>query len=185
MSTVEPPLLQRAIRTDSNGRPIVHNDAPIPKLSANTVLVETKAVALNLFDFKVPHKFPTPGLTVGCDFAGTIVKVGSDVQRDFKIGDRVFGGIHGANPAQPTSGAFAEYLVADADFIIPIPDTMSWDTAAAMSGIGIGTVGLALFHYLKPPGTLERPAQKPVIVLVNGGATSAGTMAIQLLKLYA
>ncbi|KAF2132471.1 putative zinc-binding dehydrogenase family oxidoreductase [Dothidotthia symphoricarpi CBS 119687] len=183
MSAVELPATQRAIRANSDGEPMVDNEASIPILNSNMVLVKTTTVALNLFDYKVPHKFPAPGTVIGCDFAGTIVQVGPDVQRTFIIGDRVFGGIHGANPAEPSSGAFAEYLVADADFIFLIPKAMSWETAAAMSAIGIGTVGLAIFYYLKPPGTLQHPAQKPVDVLVNGGATAAGTMAIQLLKL--
>ncbi|PVH91650.1 GroES-like protein [Periconia macrospinosa] len=183
MSIVELPSTQRAIRTNADGQPIVDTKAPMPILENNMVLVKTKAVGLNLFDYKVPHQFPIPGLSIGCDFAGTIVAVGSAVRRPFSIGDRIFGGIHGANPAEPTSGAFAEYLVADADFIFSMPETMAWETAAAMSGIGIGTVGLALFYYLRPPGTLHQPAQNPAVVLVNGGATSAGTMALQLLKL--
>lgn len=183
MSDFSLPKTQRAIRARPDGVPAVDNEAPIPKLDENMVLVRTVAVALNLFDYKVPHKFPAPGTVIGCDFAGTIVQVGPSVRRNFKVGDRVFGGVHGADPAEPTSGAFADYLVTDADFTFLIPESMGWETAAAMSGIGIGTVGLALFYHLKPPGTLERPAEKPVNVLVNGGATAAGTMAIQLLKL--
>lgn len=184
VTTTEVPSRQRAIRTNSAGIPAIDNEAPMPILEDNRVLVRTKAVALNLFDYKVPSKFSTPHLSVGCDFAGTVVQVGPGVLRDFKVGDRVFGGIHGANPAEPTSGAFAEYLTADTEFLFAMPDSMSWETAAAMSGIGVGTVGLALFYYLRPPGTLETPAEKVATVLVNGGATSAGTMALQLLKLY-
>ncbi|KAF2874834.1 chaperonin 10-like protein [Massariosphaeria phaeospora] len=174
---------QHAIRQHEHGRLAVDADAPMPFLPPNGILVRTVAVALAPTDYKMPEKFPTPGVVSGCDFAGTIVKIGSEVERPLKAGDRVFGGIHGANPAEPTSGSFAEYLVADAEFVFLVPEDMPWETAAAMSGIGIGTTGLAIFYYLKPPGTLEKPAEKPVTVLVNGGATASGTMAIQLLRL--
>jgi len=181
-----------AIRVQDNGELALDAASPFPTLQPNTILVKTVAVALNPTDHKMATRFPIPGMTIGCDFAGTIVALGPGVPdlqqgqgRMWKVGDHVFGGIHGANPADPTCGTFGEYLVADADFVFKAPEWMDWKTAAALGGVGIGTVGLALFQYLKPPGTLEEPlnSEKDLPVLVNGGATASGTMAIQLLKL--
>jgi len=162
----------------------ITKDASLPELfEPNMVLVKTVAVTLNPCDWKMPARFPCVGALDGCDFAGTIVKIGHGVRRQLRVGDRVFGAVHGSNPACPQSGSFAEYVAAYADFIFVAPDTMTWETASAFGGIGVGTIGVALFYSLKPPGTVENPAEKPCYVLVNGGASASGTMAIQCLRL--
>lgn len=65
-----------------------------------------------------------------------------------------------------------------------IPSFMSFEEAASL-GTGIGTMGLALFHNLAVPGYPTKPALVKKTVLVYGGSTASGTLAIQLLKLYA
>lgn len=149
------------------------------------VLVKTVAVALNPCDFKMAERFPSPGATDGCDFAGTIVALGSNAAniRDFRIGDRVCGAVHGSNPIDHQAGSFAEYVAIDVEFLFKMPNIMPFETGAAIGGTGLGTLGLALFRSLGLPGTPERPAEKSLIVLVYGGSTSVGTMAIQLLRL--
>jgi NADPH:quinone reductase-like Zn-dependent oxidoreductase len=64
-----------------------------------------------------------------------------------------------------------------------LPDGMSFEEGASI-GSGIGTIGLALFRSLEVPGYPEEPAITPKYVLVYGGSSATGTMAIQLLKLY-
>jgi NADPH:quinone reductase-like Zn-dependent oxidoreductase len=54
---------------------------------------------------------------------------------------------------------------------------------AASLGTGIGSVGLALYHILGVPGYPTSPAPEPKNVLVYGGSTANGTIALQLLKL--
>jgi NADPH:quinone reductase-like Zn-dependent oxidoreductase len=63
-----------------------------------------------------------------------------------------------------------------------IPDKMSFEEAASL-GTGIGTMGLALFHNLGVPGYPTQQATDPKVVLVYGGSTASGTMALQLLKM--
>jgi NADPH:quinone reductase-like Zn-dependent oxidoreductase len=63
-----------------------------------------------------------------------------------------------------------------------IPSHMSFEEAASL-GTGIGTMGLALFHDLGVPGYPTQPATKQKTVLVYGGSTASGTLALQLLKL--
>jgi NADPH:quinone reductase-like Zn-dependent oxidoreductase len=65
-----------------------------------------------------------------------------------------------------------------------IPPHMSWAEAATL-GTGIGTMGLALFHNLQVPGYPTSPAAPSAAknVLVYGGSTASGTLALQLLKL--
>lgn len=133
----------------------------------------------------MPLRFPTLGLWDGCDYAGTVVALGSSVPADgrFRLGDRVFGAVQGSNQSDPVSGAYCEYIRVDADFAFHIPDGIGFTTAPALSGTAIATLGIALFWSLQLPGQLDDPAQKPEDVLIYGGSSSIGLLAIQMVKL--
>ena len=158
--------------------------APLPiLLEPDQILVRTFSVALNPCDWKMPSRFPCPGATDGSDFAGEVVEIGPGVERtDLNIGDRVCGAVHASNPACLQSGSFAEYLVTYADLVLKVPDSMPWADAAAIGGCVHGSLGLAFWDSLHLPGHPDEPASKPVYVLVYGGSTASGTMAIQLVK---
>ncbi|KAJ5151335.1 Enoyl reductase [Penicillium canariense] len=133
----------------------------------------------------MPLRFPTPGLWDGCDFAGTVVAVGSIAAKEgrFHRGDRVFGAVQGSNQADPLTGSYCEYLRIEPDFAFHIPEGLSFTTAPAISGTGIATLGIALFWSLCLPGSLEKPSTKPLYVLVYGGSSTIGLLAIQMVKL--
>lgn len=177
------PSTQTIIRQHDGGTLQITPESPIPAIEGHHVLVRTKAVGLNPCDFKMPLRFPTSGLWNGCDFAGTVVAVGADVTR-LKVGDDVFGAVHGSNMGDPQSGAYAEYLKAEADYIFKTPSGMSHETAAALYGTGIATIAMAV-HALKIANDLSAPAEGKAseTVLVFGGSSTVGIMAIQILKL--
>ncbi|KAI0486475.1 alcohol dehydrogenase-like protein [Xylaria cf. heliscus] len=166
----------------------VTDSAPLPlPISADQILVRTVAVAINPCDWKMPDNFPSIGSIGGSDFAGTIVALGSDVQAShpaLHVGDRVCGAVHGFNPANPTGGCFSEYVAATADILLKIPNDVSWEEAAAIGGTGIATLGIVFFEHLKLDIHPLKPtvSRDPFPVLVYGGGTATGTMAIQLLK---
>ena len=87
---------------------------------------------------------------------------------------------------RPRSGAFAEYASVHGDMVFKLPEGMSFAVGASMP-LRIATAALALFHSLGLPSELLDAQQEKrgewLDVLVYGGATSTGTMAIQLLKL--
>lgn len=169
------------------GSLLLRPDRPLPDLHPAQVLIQTAAVALNPCDWKMPTNFPCPGAVDGSDFAGTIVALGADVGRiapHLQISQRVAGAVHASNPLDRRSGAFAEYVAADADLLWTVPDWMASSQAAAIGWCVVGTVGMAIFRALKLPGSPERPMQKPMFALVHGGSTASGTMAIQMLKLW-
>ncbi|KAF4631659.1 hypothetical protein G7Y89_g6482 [Cudoniella acicularis] len=155
---------------------------PLPTLlEPDQILVKNFAVALNPCDWKMPSRFPYPGATDGSDFAGEVLEIGPGVLRkDLEIGDRVCGAVHASNPACLQSGTFAEYVVTYADLVLKVPDAMSWENAAAIGGCVHGSLGLALWDSLDLPGHPDRPASIPAYVLVYGGSTASGTLAIQL-----
>lgn len=175
------PPTQTAILQSSTGALTIASTST-PKPSSTQLLVRTHAVALNPTDYKMPLLQPSPGALAGCDFAGTIISLGSSVSAvrpDLQIGDRVCGAVHGSNPIDHGSGAFADFVVAEVGLVLKVPAAWQWEEAAAVGGIGWGTLGLALWEALG----LEWRGGKGAAVLVYGGATATGTMACQVLKL--
>jgi len=142
-------------------------ETPLP--AAGEIQIEIHAGALNFADLlMVQGRYQdTPPLpfTPGLECAGVITKLGSDIS-DFKIGDRVavFAG----------SGGLAQTGVFDAARAVPIPDTVSFEAAAA-SLIAYGTSLLALEQQarLQPGETL----------LVTGAAGGVGLTAVEIGKL--
>ncbi|KAI9787530.1 MAG: hypothetical protein M1839_000060 [Geoglossum umbratile] len=175
------PASQYAIQVRGQGQAEVVANASIPKLRDNYILVKTEAVALNPTDWKHVDYLPTPGALLGCDYAGTVVEVGKGVTKGFKKGDRIAGFVHGSNQSQLEDGAYAEYIVARGDVQMRIPDNVSFEEAATL-GVGIITVGQGLYQSLglQLP---TKPVKENIPVLVYGGSTATGTLAIQFAKL--
>ncbi|KAK7974523.1 hypothetical protein PG989_016371 [Apiospora arundinis] len=166
---------------------------PLP-LAPDQVLVRTVAVAINPCDWKMPDNFPSKSAVGGSDFAGIVVVLGSGVReeaalpgsgRHLRIGDRVCGAVHGFNPANHSGGCFAEYVAATADILLGIPDGITREEAAAVGGTRIATLGVVFYEHLKLGYSPRHPATEEAEtapVLVYGGGTVTGSMAIQLLR---
>lgn len=178
--------MQRAIIVRGKGEAALIDNHPIPPLRPDYIQVKVFAVALNPTDWKHIEWWPSPGALVGCDYAGTVVSVGSLVRNDLKPGDRVCGFAHGCNAVCHEDGTFAEYIVVKGDIQMKIPTNMSFEAAASL-GVGIITVGQGLFQSLKlplPGAHEEASLEKPdVPVLIYGGSTATGSLAIQFARL--
>ena len=185
MDTQDIPSTQTVILQQEGGILQITPESPIPALSPHQMLVRTASVALNPCDFKMPLRFPTRGLWDGCDFAGAVVALGSEAasQGQFCLGDRVFGAVQGSNQSDPQSGAYSEYIRAEPDFTFHVPKGTPLTIAPALSCTGIATLGVALFWSLQLPGNVNEPSAKSEDVLVYGGSSTIGLLAIQMLKL--
>lgn len=152
---------------------IEYGDLPLPEPRANEVLVKVRAVAVNPIDTYIragivamANKFP---YIIGCDLAGTVEQVGSEVKR-FTVGDRVWGSNQGLFGRQ---GTFAEYAAVDERWLYRTPKEMSDAEAAAGALVGL-TAHLGLFRHADlHPGE---------VVFVNGGAGGVGSCVVQLAK---
>ncbi|PLB52344.1 putative zinc-binding oxidoreductase ToxD [Aspergillus steynii IBT 23096] len=154
---------------------------PVPTLRDDYILIKTVAVALNPTDWKHVAFLAPPGPIVGCDYAGTVEAVGKAVTKDLKKGDRVLGFVHGSNAVNHEDGTFAEYITAKGDIQVKIPDNLSFEEASTL-GVGVTTVGQGLYQSLKLAWPTQPTTQKEP-VLIYGGSSATGTLAIQFAKL--
>lgn len=185
--TVKIPATHTAIIQHDGGELRVTPGLPVPNLLPGWLLVKTVAVALNPCDFKMAARFPTPGLKDGVDFAGTVAAVGAKVE-DFEVGDGVFGCVPSNKQDDPESGSFGEYVKIEVIYALRIPPNTSFEQALAFGPACVSTVALALHESLKMPVTADEVAshkghKEGEAVLVYGGSSSVGLLAIQLLKL--
>ena len=104
------------------------NEVSSPDVGPGQVLIDVKAASVNfpdvlmiqgLYQFQPPLPF-----TPGGEAAGIVEKVGEGVE-SLKEGDKVF--------AMTGMGAFAEKIVAPEGSVMPIPESMDYETAAALS----------------------------------------------------
>jgi NADPH:quinone reductase-like Zn-dependent oxidoreductase len=174
-------MVQKAVVVTAPKVAELVTDRPIPALRDDYILVKVVSVALNPTDWKHVDFLTPPGALIGCDYAGIVEEVGKDVKKPFKKGDRICGFVHGGNAVQFEDGAFAEYIVAKGDVQTKIPDNMSFQEAATL-GVGIATVGQAVYFSLGLNSPYN-PISEPVPILIYGGSTATGTLAIQFAKL--
>ena len=94
-----------------------------------------------------------------------------------------------ANDANAENGAFARYIAVKEDIQMHIPDDVSFE-AAATTGVGIGTTFYALYKVLGLPlpdstaSDHSSQTEPRETVLIYGGNTATGSLAIQVAKLY-
>ncbi|KAJ3530844.1 hypothetical protein NM208_g9139 [Fusarium decemcellulare] len=184
MSSEKSPWPERmaAVVANAIGDLVVSQHVQPPELGPDMLLIKTVAVAVNPCDMKMTGPMASEGAISGGDCAGIVVAIGSGVpEGKFAIGDRVCAAVQSMNPLLPRVGAFADYVGATADFTLKIPHGMSFEEASTL-GISTATVGYALFKSLSIPGHPDKPAAKPGYVLVYGGSTATGTIAIQLIR---
>ncbi|TVY14528.1 Protein TOXD, partial [Lachnellula arida] len=160
---------------------------PYPKLRDDYILVKTIAVALNPADWQdLEEQDLKPGsapLLIGCDFSGIVEAIGAKVRKELKIGDRVMGCVHGTNVNNPEDGAFAQHITAKGDLTMLIPPNLTF-TAAATLPSGLATAVLALYRHLALPMLPATVAGSPgPWILVYGGSSASGSIAIQFAKL--
>ena len=163
----------KAVLLDGFGGPEVlrMGDADMPSPALGQVLIKVVTTSVNRPDIiqREGHYPPPRGESeiLGLEVAGTIAEIGPGVDT-CQRGDRVMSLVAG--------GGYAEYAVAYASHLIPIPDTMSFEEAACVCETYI-TAYLNVFML----GGLEDGQA----VLLHGGGGGVNTAAIQLCRVLA
>ncbi|KAL1605237.1 hypothetical protein SLS60_004781 [Paraconiothyrium brasiliense] len=170
----------KAIKIEDNKAVVVADAVLTDDPRPDELLVKAIAVALNPTDWKHVEYGITTRPTVGCDFAGVVQEVGPEVTR-FKKGDRVLGMVHGSNEGRPNNAAFQEYLYVKEGITIRIPDHLSFEEAATFP-VGVLTVGQGMYQEM-PVTWPDNPLKEKVPILIYGGSSATGALAIQFAKL--
>jgi len=153
-------------------------------IKRDQVLIKVKASSMNVDDLHLAegaflggmpgvqtHKpTPTKPLVLGSDFAGVIEAVGSKVGDSFQVGQRVCG----LNARMlGHAGTWADYTVSTAkDHVVPIPDHISFEEAAAL------LMPLHVIHGLIEAAKLESDKR----VLIIGASGGIGSTFIPVLR---
>ncbi len=136
-------------------------------LAPGQVRVAVRAAGINRADLlqKAGHYPPPPGTTdiLGLECAGEVIEVCGPSR--WAVGDRVCALLAG--------GGMADEVVIDARHLLPVPQGMSWEDAAATPEV-FSTAWLNVFEL-----GAAQPGEK---VLIHAGASGVGTAAIQLCK---
>lgn len=142
------------------------HDIEMPSPSEGEVCIEVHYAGINFADtlMRLGLYQPRPPFpfTPGYEVSGTIHSLGSGVT-EFEVGQRVVA-------AMPTGGQ-CSHVTVKVSRVIPIPDDMELDEAAAMP-----VTYLTAHHMLHYLGHLK----KGDTVLIHGGAGGVGTAALQL-----
>jgi len=137
---------------------LVIDDVASPEVKGHGVKIRVKAAGLNFPDtLIIENKYqlkPSLPFSPGGEMAGEVIEVGEKVTR-FKPGDRV-AGLTGY-------GAFAEEIVAPEQNLLPIPDAMPDEKAAAFSMV-YGTS----YYALKQRANLQ-PGETLLVLGASGG----------------
>lgn len=120
------------------------------------------------------------GAIIGSDICGTVEGIGAEVGASVKKGDLICGFISGGNVSNHEDGAFAEYAVVKDGLFIKVPPQMSAEAASTL-GLGLITCGQALYQALQLPWP-NQPASEAFPILIYGGSSATGMLAIQLAK---
>jgi len=166
------PTIMRAIDPEEAGGPEVLQvvERPVPAPGLGEVLVRVVAAGVNRPDVMQRRGLypPPPGAPSipGLEIAGRIAAVGESVDADW-IGRPVCALIAG--------GGYAEYAVAPFGQCLPVPAGLAMTDAAAMPET-LFTVWTNLFE--------RAYAADGDVVLVHGGTSGIGTMALALGRLF-
>lgn len=143
-------------------------DVPDATAGHGEVLIETRAAGVNRADLlQADGKYPPPpGASdiMGLEVAGTIARVGDGVT-GFSVGQQVCALLAG--------GGYAEYVSAPARQVMPVPDGVGLEDAAALPEAACTVWSTVVMGAQMAPDEF---------ILIHGGASGIGTHAIQIAR---
>ena len=161
-----------AIAISKPGGPevLVPEQRPVPKPGPNEILIKVAAAGVNRPDvlqrlglYPVP---PGASDLPGLEISGEVVALGEGVTKR-KIGDKVMSLVAG--------GGYAEYCITHETHAMSVPKGLSMTDAGA-----IAETLMTVWH-----NVFERGGLKPgETLLIHGGSSGIGTMAIQMAKAH-
>jgi len=141
---------------------------PVPQPGPDEILIKVMAAGVNRPDVaqRMGHYPPPPGASdlPGLEVAGEVVAVGSNAKKH-KLGDKVMSLVAG--------GGYAQYCIAQDAQAMAVPPSLSMKEAGALP-----ETLMTVWHNVFERGALKSGET----LLVHGGSSGIGTMAIQMAK---
>jgi NADPH:quinone reductase-like Zn-dependent oxidoreductase len=161
----------RRVRYHSHGGPevLAVEEADLPEPGPGQVLIRTEAIGVNYVDVQLRRETdpgsiwfrPLPGTLTG-DVVGTVEKAGPGAEP----------ALAGSRVAVLLEDACADYVVADTDWLVPVPAGLGADAASMLPTTGPVALGALRAGRLGAGET----------VLVTAGAGAIGHLAVQLAR---
>ncbi|WP_369726440.1 MULTISPECIES: NAD(P)H-quinone oxidoreductase [unclassified Bradyrhizobium] len=149
---------------------LVPEQRALPQPGPDEILVKVQAAGVNRPDVAQRSGAypPPPGASdlPGLEIAGEVVAVGSNAKRH-KIGDKVMSLVAG--------GGYAQYCIAQDAQAMSVPPSLSMTEAGALP-----ETLMTVWHNVFERGGLKAGE----MLLIHGGSSGIGTMAIQLAKAF-
>ena len=160
----------KAVRVNEYGKPVQLENIPQPKPASDEALVRVHAASINPVDAAILAGYmsfmTSLPLTLGTDFSGEVVEVGSEVTH-VKPGDAVYGLI------PMGSGAFTEYVTPKASQVALKPKSLDYIQAST-----VPLPSMAAWQSLFEHGQFKSGQR----VLIHGVAGAVGGLAAQFAK---
>lgn len=155
-----------AVNAEDQSLEVATDSAPDP--APNEILIKVAAAGLNRADLlQRAGLYPPPADAspiMGLEVAGTVLAVGDQVT-NWQVGDPVCALTHG--------GGYADHAVAPEGQCLPIPSGFSMEEAAALP-----EALLTVWHNIFQRAAMQAGDN----VLIHGGASGIGTLAIQMVN---
>jgi NADPH:quinone reductase-like Zn-dependent oxidoreductase len=172
------------------------DEIPKPVVQPGEILIKVRTMALNHLDIFVRHGIPGVPLPiiVGSDGAGVVVEKGGDIDDNYSVGIgaeviivpyRIISDISATDDStdelsdfyriqgEHFDGTCAEYVAVPAGYVLPKPDPLTWEEAAAYP-----LSYMTSYHML----TKKINLQKNDRILIWGASSGVGSAAIQIAK---
>ncbi|RFU36763.1 oxidoreductase [Actinomadura logoneensis] len=162
----------RHVRYHAHGGPevLAVEESPVPEPGPGEVLVRPEVIGTNYVDVQLRREADRasiwfrelPGTLTG-DVVGTVERTGSDVDP----------ALAGTRVAAVATDAWADRVVTDADWLVPVPDDLDAASASVLPLAGAVALGCLRVGRIAAGET----------VLVTAGAGTIGHLAVQLARL--
>ena len=144
---------------------------PIPEAGKKQVLVKVKAFGLNRSEL-MTRKGYSPNVTfpriLGIECVGEVV---ADPSGEYRSGQKVAAVM--GEMGRAYDGSYAEYTVLPKEIIIPFESNLAWNVLGAIP---------EMFHTVDGSLNLALQIKKSETILIRGGTSSIGMLAIQIAK---
>ncbi len=164
----------RAWQFTDVGAPLTLTEVPTPDPGADEIRIRVHAAGLchsdvGFIDGTLTPLLPFRPITLGHEIAGVVSAVGSDVT-EYALGQKVVVPASIEGPGTSKNGGFADEVTVLERLVVPLPDGVDFDQAAAATD-----AGLTSYHAVSVQGAVTTGTRVGIVGLGGLGSLGAQT----------